>query len=207
MMLALNIDISNKNLIEFNPYISMPDKVIKDVLQMQEDGKSIMIIGNQGTPLITDPGFEIVAEFRKKNLPVYSIPGPSAITAALSTSGILPEKFYFAGFMPLISKDRITFLHNLKNKADCAIVIFEPIIFSGYQSCLDIKEVFGSENKMSLHIDMTRQTEKSFLSSVSECTNWIDKIINSESFFKNYNEASGLVYVIDNWPTIYQSDI
>jgi 16S rRNA (cytidine1402-2'-O)-methyltransferase len=203
-MSELNIDISNKNLIEFNPYISMPDRVVKDVLQMQKDGKRIMLIGNQGTPLIKDPGFEIIEKFREHGIEITSIPGPSAITAALSTSGIFPENFYFAGFMPLMSKDRIAFLSNLKNRADCAIVIFESIFSSGYQSCLDIKEVFGPEARMSLHIDMTRQTEKSFLSSISECINWIDTIINSESFTTNYNESSGLVYVIDNWPTISQ---
>lgn len=104
--------------------------------------------------------------------------------------------------MPLMSKDRISFLSDIKNKANCAIVIFEAIFSSGYHSCLDIKEVFGPEATMSLHIDMTKPTEKSFLSSVSECIDWIDTIINSESFTKNYNESSGLVYVIDNWPTI-----
>lgn len=204
MMNDLGIDISNKTIIEFNPYISMPEKVIENIVQMQKDGKNIMLIGNQGTPLITDPGFEIIKNFRDRGIEIKSIPGPSAITAAISTSGIFPQKFYFAGFMPLMSKDRIKFLSNLKDRADCAIVIFEPLFSSGYQSCLDIQEIFGKDTIMSLHINMTRENDQSFLSSVSDCIDWIDKIINSESFAKNHNESSGLVYVIDNWPTISQ---
>lgn len=204
VMSHLGVDISNKTIIEFNPYISMPDRVIENILQMQKDGKKIILIGNEGTPLITDPGFEIVQKFRRHSIDVVSIPGPSAITAALSTSGIFPQKFYFAGFMPLMSKDRIKFLSDLKDRADCAIVIFESLFSSGYQSCLDIQEVFGGDASMSLHIDMTKEYEQSILASISNCVEWIGKIINSEDFFKKYTEHSGLVYVIDNWPTISQ---
>jgi 16S rRNA (cytidine1402-2'-O)-methyltransferase len=204
MMHNLNIDVSNKTIIEFNPYISMPERVIEDIFEMQKNGKNIMIVGNEGTPLITDPGVEIVRRFRESGIEVKSIPGPSAVISAISTSGIFPHKFYFAGFMPLKSKERIEFLSNLKNRADCAIVIFEPLFTSGYQSCLDIQEVFGKETKMSLHINMTREHEQSFLSSIPECIDWIDKIINSESFAKKYYGSPGLVYVIDNWPTISQ---
>lgn len=204
MMSNIGIDISSKELIEFNPYISMPEKTIQNIIKKHKDGKKIILIGNQGTPLITDPGFEIIAEFRKNNIDIKSIPGPSAITAALSISGVFPQQFYFGGFMPLMSKDRISFLSDIKNKANCAIVIFEAIFSSGYHSCLDIKEVFGPEAIMSLHIDMTRPTEKSFFSSINNCVSWIDTIINSKDFSKHYNESSGLVYVIDNWPTISQ---
>ena len=206
MMSHLGIDPSSKELIEFNPYISMPDKVIKNILKKYQEGKKIILLGNEGTPLIADPGFEIIDKFRKNNIEIRSIPGPSAITAALSTSGIFSKNFYFAGHMPLMSRDRITFLSNLKNRADCAIVIFEGLFSSGYQSCLDIQEVFGSQSKMSIHIDMTRPTEQSLCSSIEHCSVLMDSIINSKDFSKNYNESSGLVYVIDNWPTISQLD-
>ena len=82
------INLSNKELIEFNDNISRPYRVVDKLIEACKEGKSIILVSNQGTPLIKDPGQDIVTKFRKEGLSVNCVPGPSAIIAALSISGI-----------------------------------------------------------------------------------------------------------------------
>ena len=84
--------------------------------------KSVTIISDAGTPLVSDPGSLIVRECIKNNIDIFPIPGPSAVTAALSISGF-NERFYFYGFFPeknkIIKKD----LDEL-SKLDASIIFF-----------------------------------------------------------------------------------
>jgi 16S rRNA (cytidine1402-2'-O)-methyltransferase len=64
------------------------------------DGVSIALVSDAGTPLVSDPGFHLVKEAIERNIPVVSLPGPSAITTALVGSGLPTGEFTFAGFLP-----------------------------------------------------------------------------------------------------------
>jgi 16S rRNA (cytidine1402-2'-O)-methyltransferase len=79
-------------------YDQIEDKIIPEVIQLLEEGKNIALVSDAGTPLISDPGFRLVRECVKRGIPVQSIPGPSAILAALTSSGLPPDKFMFLGF-------------------------------------------------------------------------------------------------------------
>jgi 16S rRNA (cytidine1402-2'-O)-methyltransferase len=70
------------------------------LIQMLRDGKNIALVSDSGTPLVSDPGYEIVSSCRREGIPVVPIPGPSAPLAALSGSGLPAEDFFFAGFLP-----------------------------------------------------------------------------------------------------------
>jgi 16S rRNA (cytidine1402-2'-O)-methyltransferase len=70
------------------------------LLQMLRDGKNIALVSDSGTPLISDPGYEIVSACRKESVQVIPVPGPSAAIAALIASGLPAENFFFAGFLP-----------------------------------------------------------------------------------------------------------
>jgi 16S rRNA (cytidine1402-2'-O)-methyltransferase len=63
-------------------------------------GMSIAIVSDAGTPLVSDPGFDIVRLCAERNIPVVPIPGPSALIAALAASGLPTNEFTFAGFLP-----------------------------------------------------------------------------------------------------------
>ncbi len=76
---------------------------IETVVEHLAGGRSLALISDAGTPLVSDPGFILVRALRERGLPVMAIPGPCALIAALSVAGLPTDRFYFAGFLP--SKD------------------------------------------------------------------------------------------------------
>jgi 16S rRNA (cytidine1402-2'-O)-methyltransferase len=73
---------------------------LEHILQWLQEGKQLALISDAGTPLIADPGFVLVRALRERAVPVIPIPGPSAIIAALSVSGLPSDRFQFVGFLP-----------------------------------------------------------------------------------------------------------
>ncbi len=70
------------------------------LLTLLQEGKSIALVSDAGTPLLSDPGYTLVSACREAGLAVVPVPGPSAIAAALTGSGLPTDSFFFAGFLP-----------------------------------------------------------------------------------------------------------
>ena len=70
------------------------------VMEMLKQGKSACLVSDAGTPLVSDPGYRIVRAARQEGIRVIPLPGPSAMIAALSVSGLPTDRFCFAGFVP-----------------------------------------------------------------------------------------------------------
>lgn len=87
-------------------------------------GSNIAIISDAGTPLISDPGFRLIARAREQGIKVVPIPGPCAAIAALSVSGLPTDKFLFIGFLPAKSTARKKELL-LYKESDFTVVIYE----------------------------------------------------------------------------------
>lgn len=73
---------------------------IKEILEELESGKSCALVSDAGTPLISDPGSRLINAAIKNRINVIAVPGPSALTAALSISGLPSSSFVFEGFLP-----------------------------------------------------------------------------------------------------------
>ena len=73
---------------------------IEALMARLRSGSSIALISDAGTPMVSDPGYRLVAACQQERLPVVPIPGPSAMTAALSAAGLPTDRFYFEGFLP-----------------------------------------------------------------------------------------------------------
>ncbi len=99
---------------------------IKQIIKILEEGKNLALVTDAGTPGISDPGGVLVArvlEHFGEDMKIESVPGPSAVTAALSISGIPTDKFVFMGFPPH-KKGRQTFIRRILEN-DYPVIIYE----------------------------------------------------------------------------------
>lgn len=86
---------------EFNEESRTPQ-----LIRLLHEGKNIALVSDAGTPLVSDPGYELVSACRREGIDVIPIPGPSAAITALSGSGLPSDSFFFAGFLPAKSSLR-----------------------------------------------------------------------------------------------------
>ena len=132
------------------------NRKIKKVLDWLLREKNIALVSDSGTPLISDPGFQLVRELKKNRIPVIPIPGSSSILSALSSSGLPTDRFFFQGFLPK-KKGRTKLLLELSSLS-VTIIIFESQ-FRIIKTIEDIYSCFG--NRMaSLCREMTKKFEE-----------------------------------------------
>ena len=99
-------------------------KMMVKILEKLDMGLDLALVSDCGTPLISDPGFKLVRELREKEYIVESIPGPTAVTSALSISGLPTDKFSFLGFLPKSDKKRKDILKKYL-ELNSTIVLYE----------------------------------------------------------------------------------
>ena len=117
------------------------DRAGPKALQVLRDGGRVALVSDAGTPLVSDPGYRLAREAMAAGLPVYPIPGASALLAGLTVAGLPTDRFLFAGFPPPKSAARLTFLQELAGLR-ATLVFFE----GGSRvaaSLADMAEVFG----------------------------------------------------------------
>ena len=101
------------------------DQRIGPLVGRLQAGQSIAVVSDAGTPGISDPGSRLVRAARLAGIRVDPIPGPSAVTAILSASGLSFDRFAFAGFPPIRSKDRNDWFGWVSSLPDVPVVCFE----------------------------------------------------------------------------------
>ena len=120
-------------------------------------GKSIALISDAGTPLISDPGFSLVAQAKKEGLRVVPIPGASALIAALSASGLASDSFTFLGFLPSKKTARIKLLKTLLYQTKTSIFYESPKRILA--TLTDMHAIFGSSREVCLAKELTKVFE------------------------------------------------
>jgi len=99
-------------------------KVRPRILNRLEQGEIVALTSDAGTPLVSDPGYKLVDEAREAGLTVHAVPGPSAVTAALSVSGLASDRFLFMGFPPAKQSARRSWLTEVAT-LKATLVMFE----------------------------------------------------------------------------------
>jgi len=131
-----------------------------------EAGESIALVCDAGTPTLSDPGFRVVRECRRRGLPVIPAPGPSALLAALAASGLPTDAFFYVGFLPPKSAARRTFLEKHREFPHTIIL---------YESChriskllAEMLEILGPERVVCVAREITKKFETIQTASLNE---------------------------------------
>jgi len=122
-----------------------------------EAGKSVALVSDAGTPLVSDPGYRLVAEARARGLKVIPIPGASAVLAALVASGLPSDSFFFAGFLPPRAGQRRTRLGALAG-TEATLIFFESPNRAA-ATLADMAAVLGPDRPAALCRELTKAHE------------------------------------------------
>jgi len=99
-------------------------KELQKIIKYLNEGKILSLISDAGTPTLSDPGLLLIKKCIEKNIGIFPIPGPSAITASISISGF-NDRFLFYGFLPKTENELVKTINSLKN-LDFSLVFFVP---------------------------------------------------------------------------------
>ena len=127
-------------------------------LKLLKEGASLAIISDAGTPLISDPGYELVAKAIDEKIKVTSIPGPSAVISALISSGLSTSSFVFEGYAPKKKGQLETFLKNLQYEMRTIILFESPKRIERLVQM--IIKILGPKRKVSLAKELTKKFER-----------------------------------------------
>jgi 16S rRNA (cytidine1402-2'-O)-methyltransferase len=116
----------------------------EQLCKLLEAGKKVAIVSDAGTPLISDPGFRIVQSAIARGIPVLSIPGATAFVTALVASGLAPDQFFFAGFLPARANARRARLEELSTLS--ATLVFYEAPHRIAPALRDAREVLGNRD-------------------------------------------------------------
>lgn len=154
---------------------------------MIEEGQRLAVVTDAGTPGISDPGFLISRECRRRNLDVITLPGPTAFVPALVSSGIPCERFCFEGFLPQ-KKGLQTRLSEIAHEKRTTIIYESPLRL--LKTLKALSEVCGADREASVSREISK---------IHECTHrgTLNELIN---FFAENNPRGEIVIILAGEP-------
>ena len=120
--LLTSYKIKSKNLVSVHEHTSQEKLIF--LIDKIKKGKSIALVSDAGTPVISDPGIKLIVLAINNGIKITPIPGPSAITASLAGSGLVHNNFFFIGFLPSKKSQRINALNKYK-KINSLLIFYE----------------------------------------------------------------------------------
>lgn len=130
---------------------------IREIVSLLKEGKTVALVSDSGTPLISDPGFSLVREAIREGIRVEMVPGPSAPIAALAVSGLPTERFTFYGFLSAKSTRRKKELQELAGFKHTLVFLESPHRLSAALG--DMLEILG-DREIALCREMTKKFEE-----------------------------------------------
>ncbi len=136
------------------------------LLAALEAGQSVAYASEAGTPLVADPGYQLARAVIDEGYAVYSAPGPSAVLAALTVSGLPSDKFLFAGFSPNAKGARVRFLEEVADVPATLVFYESPKRISKF--LVDAVGVFGPDRPAVVARELTKKFEEIMRGSLQE---------------------------------------
>jgi 16S rRNA (cytidine1402-2'-O)-methyltransferase len=122
------------------------------------NGRSVALVSDSGTPLVSDPGYRLVRDAHAAGIVVSPVPGPSAAIAAMSVAGLASDRFAFEGFLPAKREARLAVLKSLRSEA--RTLLFFESVHRIRASLQDMCEVLGAERNAYLGRELSKLHEQ-----------------------------------------------
>ncbi|BAH83419.1 16S rRNA (cytidine(1402)-2'-O)-methyltransferase [Candidatus Ishikawella capsulata] len=147
------------------------------IIKKLQEGKSIALVSDAGTPLINDPGYYLIRNCRKLCIRIVPLPGPCAAITALSASGLPADRFCYEGFLPATRKARCDKLRSIR--LESRTIIFYESPHRILDTIYDIVIELGNERYIILARELTKYWESIRGSSAEELLCWLKNTKNS----------------------------
>ena len=159
-------DISKK-LISSHEYNEAKNK--EKLIEYLSSGSNVGLVSDRGTPIISDPGYELAKFAIESGYNVVSLPGATALIPALTSSGISPMPFYYYGFLNSKDSARRKELEFLKN-IDATLILYEaPHRIN--KTLKDMQSILGNNRKISISREITKKYEEIYRGTIEELVN------------------------------------
>ena len=172
------LDVKNKKtnaeVINYLPEMINKKEIIEKVISDIIDGKNVLLLAQEGMPLIHDPGFEIVKSVVEKNLKITVIPGPTAPVSALCISGFATDRFIFNSDIPEDSTKALEIFSELKNESR-SVIFFDKIINFKRNILLLAKEI-GGQRRICVCINLTKEDERVITMQINDMIEWTNSL-------------------------------
>lgn len=147
---------AHPRLLSFHEHSS--DARFGEILGLLAQGSDVALVSDAGTPVVSDPGMELVSRVRAAGYRVVPIPGVSAVTAAISASGLSGDRYTFLGFPPRKGKERIRFLEKAAKELSTVVLFEAPGRLS--ELLTDLSQVAGSQRTAVVARELTKLHEE-----------------------------------------------
>lgn len=159
-------------------YDQVEQQKTPEILNLLISGLNVALVSDAGTPLVSDPGYRVVKEAIAADIPVVSVPGPSAVITALTLSGLPSDKFFFIGYLPKKEghrKELLESVQSLHGQLKTTIIFFEaPHRIKG--TLRELADVLGVEKHIVVARELTKVYEEVQRGSIADIITHFNKI-------------------------------
>lgn len=151
---------------------------VSKLLDRLRQGESVALISDAGTPLVSDPGYQLVREVQDAGLPVVPIPGACSLITALCASGLPTDRFYFEGFLPAKSVQRRRRLEALAEQEVTLIFLEAPHRVA--ETLQDMLAMFDPAREVTLARELTKSFETIRRLPLEKMCSWVAEDVNQQ---------------------------
>src|SRR5438128_7345955 len=147
---------SDAQMVSFHAH--SPESALRRILHLLGTGKDVALVTDAGTPAVSDPGAVLVAAARERDVPIVTVPGPTAVAAALAVSGLPADRYLFLGFVPRKGVERRRLLDTVA-RSEWTAVLFEAPTRTA-ELLTDLAEACGGERRAAVARELTKVFEE-----------------------------------------------
>jgi len=155
---------SRAELVSFHAHSS--EAALRRILELLGSGKDVALVTDAGTPAVSDPGAALVTAARERDIAVVTIPGPTAVAAALSVSGLGADRYLFLGFLPRKGGERRRLLETVA-ASEWTVVLFEAPLRL-VELLHDLAAACGGERRAAVARELTKLFEETRAGTLTE---------------------------------------